>query len=382
MGSVEPAIPGTIEPWRSIGDKLKSCINVQSYVQSSMIISTALKDIMCDYARPNINDACSGKTITVVQLLQQIRGNNIPFYGKVSTLRKLLHDIGFSHIRRNNNRYLVEQPHIIAARIEFLGRYKYYFDRKRRFIFQDETWIFRNGTGKTFEWQDSSTRSVSCNIAIKYNFAILIKKLSMECLIRSEKQPTSAWKKPALINWLTENKIPHDARSTVKDLYALCQSYKKPISHEITEIIHKSGHEVLKTPPYCYFYNPIELVWGFCKRYYDAHVAPDCDYSEKKAMQIWEEALSQVTPERWNRYVDHTEKKLCDYRLAQVVRPTTSSLTPATSPAGLRALTILTSKIDSNYPEFCSCDYRLAQVVRPIYFFGPATSPTGLSYPS
>ncbi|XP_044588932.1 uncharacterized protein LOC123268117 [Cotesia glomerata] len=31
----------------------------------------------------------------------------------------------------------------------------------RTFIFLDETWVFRYGTGKTREWQDSSTRSVS-----------------------------------------------------------------------------------------------------------------------------------------------------------------------------------------------------------------------------
>ncbi|XP_074106620.1 uncharacterized protein LOC141532260 [Cotesia typhae] len=132
---------------------------------------------------------------------------------------------------------------------------------------------------------------------------------------QSEKQPTTSWTKPELIDWLTENKIPHDKRSLKKDLYALCESYKKPISHEITAMIQKSGHEVLKTPPYCYFYNPIELVWGQCKRYYDAHVAPECDYTKAKAMEVWEEALSQVTPERWNRYVNHTERKVFeDYK--------------------------------------------------------------------
>lgn len=55
----------------------------------------------------------------------------------------------------------MEQPHIIAARIEYLGKYKNSLEQKKRFIFQDETWIFRNGTGKTHEWQDLSTRSVS-----------------------------------------------------------------------------------------------------------------------------------------------------------------------------------------------------------------------------
>lgn len=117
-------------------------------------------------------------------------------------MRKVLNDIGFKHVKRNNNRYLVEQPYVIAARIEFLAKYKKNMDAlklmdtnsvelvdpakatdseklvdstddtdseklvdpaedARPFIFLDETWVFRYGTGKTREWQDSSTRSVS-----------------------------------------------------------------------------------------------------------------------------------------------------------------------------------------------------------------------------
>ncbi|KAH0555275.1 hypothetical protein KQX54_016693 [Cotesia glomerata] len=159
---------------------------------------------------------CSNRChITCTQLLTEVRKNNISFYGRSEILRKVLHDIGFKNIKRNNNRYLVEQPYVIAARIEFLAKYKKNMDAlklkdtnsvlvdsakatdseklvdstndtesemsmsvdpaknndseklvdpaedARSFIFLDETWVFRYWTGKTREWQDSSTRSVS-----------------------------------------------------------------------------------------------------------------------------------------------------------------------------------------------------------------------------
>ncbi|CAG5100287.1 Protein of unknown function, partial [Cotesia congregata] len=192
-----------------------------------------------------IYTACDERrTITISQLHQQIRSHGIAFYGSPEILRKVLHDIGFTYTKRNSNRWLVEQPYIIAARIEFLAKYKRNLDaleaarnldaseaarnldapeaarnldaseaarnldaseaarnldapeaarnldaseaarnldaseaarnldapeaarngndienEAKNFIFQDETWLYANGTGKTREWQDSSTRS-------------------------------------------------------------------------------------------------------------------------------------------------------------------------------------------------------------------------------
>lgn len=117
------------------------------------------------------------------------------------------------------------------------------------------------------------------------------------------------------MEWLKAEEIPFDVASMKKDLLSLCLAHKKVVPCEIDALCATTGHKILKSPPYCYFYNPIELVWGICKRYYDAHVALKCDYSEKMAVEVWNEALAQVTPKTWSKCVDTIERKILeDYR--------------------------------------------------------------------
>ncbi|XP_044583010.1 uncharacterized protein LOC123264031 [Cotesia glomerata] len=132
---------------------------------------------------------------------------------------------------------------------------------------------------------------------------------------KTEKQPTSNWRVPELKEWLTQEGIPFDEKSKRTELYQLCKRHKKIVECKIDGLCKGTDHIILKSPPYCFFYNPIELVWGNCKRYYDAHLAPGGDYSDKMVIQVWNEALARITPEIWSKYVDHTEKKiLSDYK--------------------------------------------------------------------
>lgn len=69
------------------------------------------------------------------------------------------------------------------------------------------------------------------------------------------------------------------------------------------------GHRVLRLPPYHCIFNPIENVWGLAKRYYTDHVGRDGGGMEK-AVDMWKEALSTVTPQVWKNSINHAEKEI------------------------------------------------------------------------
>lgn len=105
--------------------------------------------------------------------------------------------------------------------------------------------------------------------------------------------------------------MQYDPKATKKELIAICRVHKQPIQYELDELVQKDyEHEVLRLPPYHSFYNPIELVWGLAKRYYDKHVGRDNDYTEKMARIIWNEALAQITPEVWEKCCKKIEKRI------------------------------------------------------------------------
>ena len=60
-------------------------------------------------------------------------------------------------------------------------------------------------------------------------------------------------------------------------------------------------------PPYHCHFNPIELVWGIVKAYFEANVGR-CGDSEEAMMRVWEEALDSITPSIWANCVRHTDE--------------------------------------------------------------------------
>jgi transposase len=84
-----------------------------------------------------------------------------------------------------------------------------------------------------------------------------------------EKQPTTAWRKSELQNWLRENNILYSALDTKNSLLQICRANYREKVCEVDCIIREAGHEVLRLPPYHCMFNPIEMVWSQSKRLYD-----------------------------------------------------------------------------------------------------------------
>jgi len=93
-------------------------------------------------------------------------GKDIGFVGGKGTLRKILLVIGFRYKRKDSTRFLQQKPDIALQRLAFLGGYlALKAQGTHDFVFVDETWVFRKGTGKGFVWQNSDPRSCPVRFA-------------------------------------------------------------------------------------------------------------------------------------------------------------------------------------------------------------------------
>lgn len=69
------------------------------------------------------------------------------------------------------------------------------------------------------------------------------------------------------------------------------------------------GHKVLRLPPYHCMFNPIELIWGISKTYYNRHIGRD-GKTEENCLNMWHEALQNIKPEMWENSIRHTENEI------------------------------------------------------------------------
>ena len=83
------------------------------------------------------------------------------FEGGKSTLRLVLHDLGFRFKKRDGRRYLIELPRITLLRMRFLHEFVQLKRDLYYIISTDETWFMQFGSGKIKEWQDDSVQSCS-----------------------------------------------------------------------------------------------------------------------------------------------------------------------------------------------------------------------------
>ena len=95
-----------------------------------------------------------------------------------------------------------------------------------------------------------------------------------------------------------------------KELLALAKINKKAKHYILESLLVGTEHEILRLPPYHACFNPIELVWGLVKRYYDAHVGRGHDYSEEMMKTIFKEASSQITPQVWSNVCAKIESRI------------------------------------------------------------------------
>lgn len=260
----------------------------------------------------------------------------------------------------------MERSNIANKRAVFLRKYQ---ENKmsslpRTVVFMDETWIYAKGSEKK-SWQDDSTKSVrkpdgfegkrfivvhagskdgfveDCGLLFASKSKILdyhgemnsemFTKWVNESLIphleepslvvmdnapyhsvQIDKQPSSAWRKNEIAQWLIKNGISFEDGITKHEMFHIAKNNKQEIKYVIDELLREHGHDVLRLPPYHCQFNAIELIWARAKTYYDQHAGRDGS-GDDKVLQLWEEALKQCSPDLWTKCVQHTDKLIQEW---------------------------------------------------------------------
>ncbi|XP_063976047.1 uncharacterized protein LOC135164386 isoform X2 [Diachasmimorpha longicaudata] len=246
---------------------------------------------------------------------------------------------------------------------------KHLIDEGKPIVYQDETWTYRRGTGKSKEWQDSDVRShtvrndstgdryLICNAggrsgfvpecSLFYRTAVkprpdddyhgdmngeLFQKWFKERLVpnirepsiivmdnasyhsqRVHQNPTQKWTIAQIQKWLDDHNIRYEPGTTKKELLVIVQLNKPEVRYQLDDYVAKcTDHEIVRLPPYHSIYNPIEMVWSQMKRYYDKNIGRNNDYSHEMAETIWAEALACVSIQQWENYCRHTETRILE----------------------------------------------------------------------
>ncbi|XP_031339075.1 uncharacterized protein LOC116167722 [Photinus pyralis] len=254
----------------------------------------------------------------------------------------------------------MELPHVASKRIRFLRQYKDFKEKDLyQFVFLDETWILQNGTIQ-HSWQDSNERSVKtiktdgkrqiilhagnekgfipgANLIFasktcgdyhgemnQTNFLHwfqnqLLPNLSEPSVIiidnapyhnmEVNKAPNVSWKKGDIQSWLTNEGIIYSEQMLKSELLLKVSQNKPEKTYFVDQLAEQYGHKVLRLPPYHCIFNPIELIWGITKTYYNKHIGRD-GKTEADCLNMWQEAVNVVTPDMWKNSIKHTEGEI------------------------------------------------------------------------
>jgi transposase len=87
-----------------------------------------------------------------------------------------------------------------------------------------------------------------------------------------ETRPSSSWAKLKISEWLQNRNIDFDRASLKCELLEISTKYPLTKEYVIENLALQYGHVVLTVPPYHCQFNPIEIVWGIAKNYYDKNI--------------------------------------------------------------------------------------------------------------
>ncbi|XP_050308279.1 uncharacterized protein LOC126744770 [Anthonomus grandis grandis] len=121
-----------------------------------------------------------------------------------------------------------------------------------------------------------------------------------------EKVPTTATKKGEIQEWLRSKNLSYEEAMIKAQLLKIVNENKSQFNlHIIDEMAKASGRTVLRLPAYHCKLNPIELIWAKIKGYVASH---NTTFKFADMRKIFEVAVSRITPENWQKCIEHTNK--------------------------------------------------------------------------
>ena len=284
----------------------------------------------------------------------------------ITTLHKILKELGFIYSSRKRNAVLIERPEIAEWRHRYLRKIKRYREQKRNIVYTDETWVNAGHTTNKI-WQDTTIKShrqahnegLTTGLKnpsgrgarliitdaggeggfipnarsiftakkgdgdyykemnsttyetwfrdqlipnLRPNSIIVLDNASYHSA-KKELIPRRGWRKKDIQDWLDKKNINYRGDMIISELLELVEPLRNQYeTKKIDEMAREAGHEVLRTPPYHCELNPIELVWGSGK----GHVAMNNKTFKLQEVEgLIVEGLSKVTPEQWQANENH-----------------------------------------------------------------------------
>ena len=345
-------------------------INIQHQAKCGGIFKTPTKRYTSSRTRINIDDFDRQAIRRVVHgfyerheyptlqsLLAELKSRQL-FAGGRSTLHQVLREMGFRYRKHENKRYIYEQPHIIEQRHTYLRamRANRASEHPRPTIFVDETWC-NSRHGRTHMWVDSDGRGGFKHAVGKGPRLIIVHaggeagwtsktdlifraksktgdyhhEMNSEHFLewfenqlcthipagslivldnasyhntQTEKIPTMSSRKSDMQSWLSNHGIAYEVSDLKADLMAKITNAKPTKQFETDLIAEKFTHRVLRLPV-AHQLNPIELAWSVVKGYVAKH---NKKFTLKEIEELVPQGISQVTPQMWKKFCDHTVK--------------------------------------------------------------------------
>lgn len=347
---------------REAGDELNPDFDSpKKRVKKDVFAITAIDEFDCSVIRRTVHDFyVKEKKIPSLNKLLPVLKESINFNWNKEILRQILHKIGFKWKScQNKRKVLLEREDIILKRINFLRNIKKYRTEDRPIIYIDETWVDSNLTFNKC-WQSGEVDGVlqtgnasrriivlcaggymgflpntnliykanstqgdyhgqmNSNIFEKWAREKLIPNLPKDSVIvidnapyhtvQVEKIPNSSSRKSEILDWLAAKSITHSPDALKVELLELVKLNAPPFkTYKFDELLKGHGFNVLRLPPYHCDFNAIEYVWSDIKRQI-RNINPTGDLSMSKLLREAEEAINEISSNRWQSHCNHVHK--------------------------------------------------------------------------
>ncbi|KAM7286293.1 uncharacterized protein ISCGN_033177 [Ixodes scapularis] len=285
-------------------------------------------------------------------------------YVQAWTVRRLLHDIGFEHDKRERNSRLIEREDIVAWQQKYLHEIARHRQDGRKIFYLDETWVTAGHTVSKV-WVDTTVASshdafmrglstglkqpsgkgqrlIVTHIGSDEGFVDgcldvfrgqktgdyheemdgarfekwfdgVLDKLPTGSVIvmdnasyhsrRLEAVPTTSSRKDDIRQWLTSKKISWDPKMVKKQLLDIVALVKpQHLKYRVDTAAETAGCTVVRLPPYHCEFNPIELIWAQIK---NGVAARNTTFKIVDVGRLLNEEVDKVTTDNWINAVRH-----------------------------------------------------------------------------
>lgn len=126
---------------------------------------------------------------------------------------------------------------------------------------------------------------------IPKNSLIIMDNAAYHSVLSESSAPTTTCSKEKIFKWLQQNKVACNPDCLRAELVEILSKLAPEPTYVIDELASRSGHEVVRTPPYHPELQPIEICWGVVKN----EIARHCDFTMRSLEVQLEKAFDKVT---------------------------------------------------------------------------------------